>query len=389
MNKLAFVLAKKSHIVAKLIVMESEGDLSDNAFALFEYMNENGYLEKWKICWLVDHPFKCKKRKYKNTIYVKKRPIFIDLKRTYYLSKCKYYIYDHNDMLSPLGKKEEQICVYLTHGFSGYKASKDPRNGGFPDNFSDYFILQGELSEQLLPLHFNMPNGKMAQLGFPRQDYFFKDLSFAKKIMDENYGLDKYEKKILWMPTFRTSTTLGLDEGYFKNETGIPLVETRNKFNELNDFLNQNNIIVIIKTHHLQRKMEFYKSNYSNILFISDEDLKILGLQLYQFIPITDALITDYSSVSADYMLLDKPIIYVLDDYEEFKASRGIVPDNVLDLWAGDHVYDLDGLKRSILDVSLGMDNMKKERNALMPQYYKYRDGNASKRILDYFKITV
>ena len=38
-----------------LIVMESEGDLLDNAFALYDYMRHNNYLKKYHVARLVDH----------------------------------------------------------------------------------------------------------------------------------------------------------------------------------------------------------------------------------------------------------------------------------------------------------------------------------------------
>ena len=44
------------------IVLESEGDCCDNAYALFEYMKSNGYIGKYRITWLVEHP-----ENYKNT----------------------------------------------------------------------------------------------------------------------------------------------------------------------------------------------------------------------------------------------------------------------------------------------------------------------------------
>ena len=39
-----------------LIVFSSEPDFSDNAFVLFEYMQKNGYAEKYHFVWLVSEP---------------------------------------------------------------------------------------------------------------------------------------------------------------------------------------------------------------------------------------------------------------------------------------------------------------------------------------------
>ena len=118
-----------------------------------------------------------------------------------------------------------------------------------------------------------------------------------------------------------------------------------------------------------------------------DEDIKNQGLQLYQFIPVFDALITDYSSISTDYFLLDKPIIYILDDIEEYKKSRGLYPPNAIDFMPGDHVVNISQLENAIERIVNGIDFYKNERNILLPKFHAYQDGNASKRILNHLEI--
>ena len=155
----------------------------------------------------------------------------------------------------------------------------------------------------------------------------------------------------------------------------------------LNDYLKKINSLVILKIHHLQKNEKVFSEVYSNILFVSDENIKQMGFQLYQFIPLTDALITDYSSISADYMLLNKPMIFILDDYEQYDKSRGIIPENAKELWTGDQVYTINELMNAMDDIVSGKDKYKDKRNKLLPQFYKYMDGNSSNRILDYYDI--
>lgn len=86
-------------------------------------------------------------------------------------------------------------------------------------------------------------------------------------------------------------------------------------------------------------------------------------------------------------MLLDKPMIFILDDYDDYNKSRGIIPQNAKELWTGDHAYNVGELKRALQDIVNGKDNYKKERNLLLPKFYKYQDGNASERILNFYGI--
>ena len=54
-NKWFYYYKKHRPMDEHLIVMESEGDLLDNAFALYDYMRHNNYLKKYHVARLVDH----------------------------------------------------------------------------------------------------------------------------------------------------------------------------------------------------------------------------------------------------------------------------------------------------------------------------------------------
>ena len=45
------------------------------------------------------------------------------------------------------------------------------------------------------------------------------------------------------------------------------------------------------------------------------------------FLPFVDVLITDYSALYHDFLLLDRPILFVPYDYEEFEQQNGFLYD--------------------------------------------------------------
>lgn len=45
-------------------------------------------------------------------------------------------------------------------------------------------------------------------------------------------------------------------------------------------------------------------------------------MDLYEILPHTDLLITDYSSVYFDYLLLDKPIVFTPTDLGEYSKNE-------------------------------------------------------------------
>lgn len=388
-GKLVFLICKLLPLQSNLIVFESEGDLSDNSFALFNYMLEHGYLHKYKIVWLVDDLEQAQKNNFPNTVYSKKS--VTDKKTAYYLSRCKWYIFDHNNLFIDLNKKLDQKIIFLNHGAAPFK--KTPSKLKHPATKYDYLIVTGNFPKQSYskyPQFFGMWGAKKDQmkiLGFPRNDYFFSDLNKIKCLLNCNYHFNTFKKVILWMPTFRQSNNKSLSENYLKNETGLPLIDNYKDFVELNNYLLRKNILLVLKIHHLQENLSIFSKKFSNILFLRDNDLRKLKIQLYQFIPLFNALVTDYSSVSADYLLLDKPIVYIVNDIKEYRQSRGLFPKNILDYFAGDHVYNLKEFYESLDRISDNIDKHKSDRERILPIFQKFKDGNSSKRILKFLNI--
>ena len=383
-NKAAYYAYQKKYPVDdRLIVMESEGDLSDNAYALYDYMRANGYLKKYHVVWLVDNIEGAKKRKerFPNTIFVQKRPIRLNKKWAEVLATCKWYIYDHCNLLAPLVKREEQMVVYLSHGW-GYKAAK----GGFTTNdltHYDMITVTGPIPAKGMSEYWQEPEEKAVITGYPRLDYFFHpDTSVLDKI-NKKWHFDQYHKVIFWMPTFRQSNNESLSEDYIKNQTGLPIFETRDSLLEFSDFLKEKNLILVFKLHHLQAALPVFQSHFDNILLVRDEELHNLGVQLYQFISMADVMISDYSSISIDFLLKDKPIVFTLDDYKEYDKSRGLFPKNAIDYMKGYHVYNQKELEESISEIAEEVDTYKDDRDAIMKDYHTYTDGYSAMRVLN------
>lgn len=382
-NNILFMKYKNLPIDEHSIVLESEGDCCDNAYALFDYMKKTGYVGKYKIIWLVDHP-----ENFSDELNVKfvKKNIYekFSARTVKALRTCKWYIYDHCNLMAEHEKRDGQRISYLCHGYAGFKAAK----GGTAFDFkADEEFTTGEIPVQGC-IDWHGTNAKKYILGFSRLDYFYNYKEEYKVLSQQLISKDDFIKVLLWMPTFRQSFNKELSEDYFVNETGLPLFSTTKSIDDFNEFLKLINTKIVLKIHHLQAGLKIFTKSYSNIQFLKDEDVSNSGLQLYQFVPIFDALITDYSSISTDYFLLDKPIIYILDDIEEYKKSRGLYPENALDYMPGDHVYNIDKLKVAIERILNDEDVFRNQRNALISQFHTYQDGNASKRILDHLGIT-
>ena len=82
-------------------------------------------------------------------------------------------------------------------------------------------------------------------------------------------------------------------------------------FNRVNVALQNTNRLLILKMHP-DSKLEFSK-DYSNIKIIPKT------IDIYPVLPFTNCLITDYSSIYFDYILMkDKQVILFIPDYDEY-----------------------------------------------------------------------
>lgn len=382
---------QREPIDERLIVLESEGDLSDNAYALYDYMRQAGYLERYHVVWAVDDLGAARRLKaaeperWPNTEFVRKYPSGLIMggvneECARALATCRWFIYDHNNLMARLPKRDAQTVVYLSHG-CGYKA---PKGGDTSHDLTpcDVFTSTGQLGSEFLANFIGQPVSKARMTGYPRNDYLFQNNEQLDKLMNERFHLDWYRDCVLWMPTFRQSVAPTLSEDYIQGETGLPLFNNTESLKRLSDFLQSKKMLVILKLHHLQAELPVFNRQFNNVVVLRDDDLESAGLQLYQFIRRSDALISDYSSISVDYLLLDRPIIYTLDDYEEYASARGFFPSDAKNYMPGYHVYDPDELMSALSEIADGIDRHHDDRASLIGNYHAHLDGLSSSRVL-------
>ena len=99
----------------------------------------------------------------------------------------------------------------------------------------------------------------------------------------------------------------------------------------------------------------------------------------------TDALITDYSGIAFEFMLLNRPIGYVVSDMQMY--TRGFAVNNPLDYMPGNKIRHLDDMLIYIKDVAESIDRYKAERTKLIKQLFQgnaYENG--AKKLIEYIE---
>jgi CDP-glycerol glycerophosphotransferase (TagB/SpsB family) len=214
--------------------------------------------------------------------------------------------------------------------------------------YYDYVIVTGKKYIEVFKDHLKDPDGNILDLGYPRNEFFTSTRSNAAAVLEKMKQEAGADKVIFWLPTYRKSTVARLDSDTAMGETGLPILYNNEDIERFNDYCRSKGVLIILKQHILQSNYSISGNKYCNILSINDHYLKEEDADLYEMLAHSDALLTDYSSVAIDYMLLDKPIGYTLDDYDKYEAKRGFSFDNVKDFMPGHHIYTVEDMKKYI-----------------------------------------
>jgi CDP-glycerol glycerophosphotransferase (TagB/SpsB family) len=229
------------------------------------------------------------------------------------------------NILGAVGRKTIKICIH--HG-SGPRSTNSVSAGFFKSPFPlikilhefNYFNFPSKLmSIQMGKLQFLLPDEKRVTLGYPRCDHLFDKVTNRKKLLNKNKcstlipSLLEKDKVILYSPTWRDND--------LSMSFPISAIDGFN-LSSFNEFLQDQHTYLLISKHPLVSKLEDF-SKYKQIQYISYDPL----FDINELLPEIDLLITDYSSIATDFMLLDRPVIYVMPDYDYFLYERGLLED--------------------------------------------------------------
>lgn len=352
------------------IVFESNPEFSCNALPVYEEMVKRGIRDKYEIYWLVEDKDKYKHdnsgNKYLN--YVEHG--FGELKKKYILATSKALIFTNRFQVK---HKDEQLVVNLMHGSP---VKKTP--GYYENDTCDYVITEASIFIGAISKGLNVPINKIVSLGFPRTDVLGETYDSRLKL-----GIPEQCKIIVWMPTFRKNKNSGFMVGA-ETKSGIPLFDTIQCFEDINNVLADNKVLLIIKLHPVEDISRMDLHSYSNIMFISDKDLVDKGLTSYKLLADSDALLTDYSSVYYDYLLADKPIGLVTDNLDEFTEKIGFYYGAFKSFIKGTYIETIDEFKLFIRDIGNGIDRDIDGRKWAIERYCEYTDFNSTKRVVDF-----
>ncbi|WP_018305803.1 CDP-glycerol glycerophosphotransferase family protein [Desulfitobacterium hafniense] len=359
-------------------------DFSDNAKAMFEYMLDRGYHKKYQMIWMVKYPEaylrydnienvefvsyeweseenKELSDKYFHAMYFAKYFFFTDTH--FWLRHCR----------------TGQLRINLWHG-CGLKDRKT-KNGPCRKSY-DFMTVNSDTYAEIHAGEFGCDREQMLVTGLAKQDWLFRGVDLP---LAELLGIPRADKYIFWLPTFRMAAEglERLNEYILDSETGLPIVTTDQKMTELDGVLKSLNMTMLIKLHPVQDNSLIAHKSYSNIAVVDNKTLTEMDLHINSLLAQAAAIISDYSSVAIDFLLLDRPIGFALDDLKKYEESRGFVFNPIKEYLPGKEIYDFDQFIDFIKEVSQGNDSSRIRRNNLLSIFHAFNNGNNCERILE------
>ena len=207
--------------------------------------------------------------------------------------------------------------------------------------------------------------------GYPRNDLLVKSRG----------SLGKSDQiQILYMPTHRKR----VNKSGGVESVDFDMFSYGFDFQAASEILSKNNAVLNLKLHPLQSLPECLVDQMrdsQNIQLIEKDCL----LDIYEIVAKTDILVTDYSSILFDYLLLDRPVFltpFDLNDQAEVRSLRypyseiacGPVSSNWPEFFEQLENYFSQG------------DSFSTIRESIRDKFNYYNDGKSSERIYNLIK---
>ncbi len=201
----------------------------------------------------------------------------------------------------------------------------------------------------------------LVETGFPKNDALVKnsyESELGRKIESQ---IEQGYKVGLYIPTYRLEHEFDI-VAYL--QANLELIEK---------WLVEERMYLYLRFHPFDQRRLSDSLKSSHVFLVRDEDINndvtnILGL--------FDLLITDYSSLAFDFLMIEKPIFFLAPDREEYIESNG------------EFVYDYQEMNlpiskdwKSVLEKIAKDEYRNSSLEELSAKYHSYKDGKNSERL--------
>lgn len=361
-----------------LFLFMSKPDFGCNPYALWKYIVEN---TEHQTAWLVKSPTNCE--------MLRERGIRCDRYNTREgnaLVTQADYVIGNVYAFPAVPKREGQIFVNLWHG-SGVKAHDyyDPQLAPQQVAHLQKFCEETDLMcvhslddrfRLSAMLHYDMRRSVVT--GQPRLDCVKS--SQGKEKLRRIFGeeLKGFEKLIFFTPSFRANASAHAGKFYANNVLRLDDYDDA----ALESFLREHNAALIYKRHPVEETtlqgVEFEMN--PRCFQLTERMLFDADVRYDEILNAFDVMISDYSSIAFDFLLLDRPLVYLVPDYNEYKAGKGFVFHNIDYYMPGAKAFNFPGLLVALEEAFACPENYRQARKNVLDQRFDWIDDQSAAR---------
>ena len=345
------------------ILLYTNAGFRDNVQAVYDYMIKEGYNKYYKI--IISADSLLPEELPKNVIGVSCMKGVLEYFTAGHVFYCQGKI--------PIYPSSQQYVVQMWHGTPFKGNNKRGDRNATTRSYYTHILSSSPYFEQIFIDNFFVGKQNVAICGQPRTDVMYDNNVLPPE-------LQNYKKFVLWMPTYRMSSELGDED--VKQTSIIPIFDLKD-LDDLQSMLEKLDVCLVIKLHPMQNLDLYSDMKYNNFFLLSSQVFQQKGWDLYRLLSKADALISDYSSVFYDFMLMDRPIGFAVDDIKEYEKNRGFVVDDPEYFMAGEKIKNKNDFYDFIKHVSDGIDLFKEQRNEVNRIVHTYLDNQNCKRALE------
>ena len=242
----------------------------------------------------------------------------------------------------------------------------------------DYFNFTSRFTEITVgKLQFILPKTKRIICGYPRCDHLFnrelnQKLLTTKPLIQKLFpDISPASEILLYAPTWRFSDT----------ELCLPFKQIEGfSMQELNNFLENENLYLVISIHSIVQTRDDL-SSFDRLRYLPNDPCFDINL----FLPEVSILITDFSSIMTDFALMNRPIMFIMPDYEEFLYDRGLLED-FRETLPGREAKSMEHLKEITRTYKKSPQLDSQERLRYLNKYYDTSLKDSNERLYNFVK---
>lgn len=355
----------------------SKGQFNDNSKYLFLWLNE--YHPSITCVWMADTnnlASSLTENGYRSFHKNSLKGIWLQL-------RAGVYVYSYSLMDTGFALSGKAIKANLWHGV-GVKSIEFKINSGplakyyknrvlnifrliTPEKYirPTLFVCPSKLMEEHFRQCFRIDESRCLRAGYPRLT-FHSDEKIMRRVLE----IDKVEifqnlvngfaNVVLYMPTWRDSACAGI-------------ATALSDLVKLNRVLASTNSVLLIKAHPAEKYI--LSDNFSNIK-IWPKDLDI-----YPFLPQVNCLVTDYSSILYDYLMVGgRHVILYVYDYDEYMLKSRDFAYPYLENTVGVKATNFEILCETLVQTPKCPEF---EAANLIQKFWGYVEGDPCKKIYD------